>query len=261
MESAMLRENEGAEFDRYAWQQDIPGFGADGQEKLRRATVLISRCGGVGGMAAMELAAAGVGRLILAHAGELRLTDLNRQILMKDSAVGSSRIDCAAARLREFNPQIEVIPLAENATAQNASRLVNGADVVVDAAPLFEERLALNAACAAAGIPLVEAAMFSLEGTLTTIVPGRTACLACWCESPPSWWRRRFPVFGAVSGAVGCLAALEVIKLLTGIPSGLEGRLLACDFARNRFRTIALPPRREDCPVCAGKRAPDPARH
>lgn len=237
------------ERDRYAWQLDVPKFGEAAQLRLKGATVLVTRVGGVGGMVAYELAAAGVGRLILAHAGNLRLDDLNRQLLMTSDWVGKPRIECAARRLRELNPGVEVIPIGENATEENAARLIAGADVVVDAAPLFAERYALNRACVAARKPLVETAMFALELHLTTILPGRTPCLGCIYPANPDWWQRRFPVLGAVAGTAGCLAAMEAIKVLTGCGEPLAGRMLIADLGTNAFRTVRIA-RRQECPVC-----------
>jgi molybdopterin/thiamine biosynthesis adenylyltransferase len=255
----MPRKNQSPELDardreQYAWQLDIPKFGEESQRRLKGATVLVTRIGGVGGMAAYELAAAGVGRLIVAHAGDLRPDDLNRQLLMTSGWVGRSRVECAARRLRELNPAIEIVPIAENATAENAARLVAGTDVVVDAAPLFEERYALNRACVAEGRPLVECAMFALEFHVTTILPGRTPCLACLYPENPEWWRRRFPVLGAVAGTAGCLGAMEAIKLITGCGEPLAGRMLIADLGSNSFRTVRVR-RKPDCPVCGQTRA------
>lgn len=234
----------------YEWQMLVAGMGPDGQARLRSASVLVSRIGGVGGLVAYELAAAGIGRLILAHAGAIRPGDLNRQLLMTYAALGTSRVECAARRLRELNPRVDVVAVPENITPVNASNLVAQADVVACCAPLFEERLALNAACVRQGRPMVDCAMYDMSGQATTILPGRTACLACRVPVPPSSWTRRFPVFGAVAGTLGCLAAVEIIKLLTGIGTPLANRLLTIDFRDMRFRTIELE-RRPDCPVCA----------
>src|SRR3954466_15436336 len=128
----------------YEWQMCVPGLGEEGQGKLKAASVLITRVGGLGGVVAYELAAAGVGRLVLAHAGTVKPGDLNRQILMTHAALGTSRVECAARRLRELNPRLEVVAVPENASADNTGRLVATADLVVCCAPLFEERLALN---------------------------------------------------------------------------------------------------------------------
>jgi molybdopterin/thiamine biosynthesis adenylyltransferase len=242
----------------YAWQMRVPGMGEDGQRKLKAASALISRIGGLGGLAAYELAAAGVGRLILAHAGDVKPGDLNRQLLMTHEALGTSRVECAARRLRELNPRIEVVAVPENVCAANAGRLVGMADVVIDAAPLFEERLALNLAAVRQAKPLVEAAMYEMSVQVTTVLPGRTACLACRVPEPPPDWERQFPVIGAVSGTAGCIAAVEAIKLICGLGEPLADRLLVCEFREMNFRVFRTR-RRPDCPACGSLPAGSPA--
>jgi molybdopterin/thiamine biosynthesis adenylyltransferase len=236
----------------YEWQLDVPGFGERGQEALRRATVLISRAGGVGGAAAYYLAAAGVGRLVLAHDGSVRPSDLNRQILMTAAGVGRPRVESAARRLRELNPRLEVVAVGENVGEENAARLVAQADLVVDAAPLFRERFLLNREAVRQGKPLVECAMYALEVQVTTVLPGRTPCLRCLYPEEPPGWKRRFPVFGAAAGVAGTLGAMEAIKVLSGLGEPLAGRLLVGDLRSVEFRTIRL--RRDpSCPECAGR--------
>ncbi len=233
----------------YEWQMWVPDFGAAGQERLKGASVLISRVGGVGGAVAYQLAAAGVGRLILAHAGNLRASDLNRQLLMTHDGLGRPRIETAARRLRELNPRLHVEALAENVGEDNAARLVGMADLVVGCAPLFSERLLLNREAVRQRKPLVDCAMFELEAQLTTIVPGRTPCLACLVPEPPPAWKRAFPVFGAVAGTIGSMGAMEAIKVLAGLGEPLLGRLLLCDLRSMSFRTLPIQ-RRAECGVC-----------
>ena len=236
----------------YEWQLDIPGFGERGQEALRRATVLVSRVGGVGGAAAYYLAAAGVGRLVLAHEGVVRPSDLNRQILMTAEGVGRSRVESAARRLRELNPRLEIVAVGENVGEENAARLAAPADLIVDAAPLFRERFLLNREAVRQGKPLVECAMYALEVQVTTILPGRTPCLRCLYPEEPPGWKRRFPVFGAAAGVAGTLGAMEAIKVLSGLGEPLAGRLLVGDLRSMEFRTVRL--RRDPaCPECAAR--------
>lgn len=236
--------------DIYEWQLRTPGFDEVGQSRLKSATVLISRVGGLGSLAAYELAAAGVGRLILAHAGNLKPSDLNRQLLMTHDWLGKPRVESAARRLREFGPRLEVVAVPENISGANAERLIAQADLVVDAAPMFEERLAMNDAAMNLGKPVVECAMYELQATITSIVPGRTPCLRCIVPEPPTPWKREFPVFGAVAGTVGCLGAMEAIKLLTGLGEPLAGRMLIMDLRSMRFRSVTLTAR-TDCPWCS----------
>jgi molybdopterin/thiamine biosynthesis adenylyltransferase len=231
----------------------VPGFGEAGQERLKAASVLISRCGGVGGNVAYQLAAAGVGRLILAHAGNLRPGDLNRQLLMTHDWVGKPRMEQAARRLRELNPHVEVEAVAENVAEANVRRLVERADLVVDCAPLFAERFLLNREAVRQGKPLVECAMYELDAQVTTIVPGRTPCLACLYPEAPPAWQRRFPVFGAVAGVVGCLGAMEAIKVLAGLGEPLLGQMLVCELGTMTFRKVTIR-RNPNCAVCGVNR-------
>lgn len=233
----------------YEWQLDVPEFGEAGQKKLKDATVLVSRVGGLGSVVAYELAAAGIGRLILAHAGDINPSDLNRQLLMTHDALGTSRVQSAERRLKELNPRLVIDAVPENISAANAARLVGEADVVVDCAPLFEERFAMNREAVAQGKPLVECAMYELQAQITTVLPGKTPCLACLHPEAPPAWKRRFPVFGAVSGTVGCLGAMEAIKVLSGLGEPLAGRLLTMDLRDMQFRVMTIK-RRSDCPVC-----------
>ncbi|HKI36864.1 MAG TPA: HesA/MoeB/ThiF family protein [Gemmataceae bacterium] len=238
-----------AERERYQWQLWVPGFGEEGQRRLKGASVLVSRCGGVGGCVAYQLAAAGVGRLVLAHAGNLRLNDLNRQLLMTTDGVGTPRADLAGRRLRQLNPTIEIEAIAENVSAANVERLVGGVDLVAACAPTFAERLLMNRVAVRRGKPLVDCAMYEMQAQLTTVLPGRTPCLACLYPAEPPHWNREFPVLGAVSGVVGCLGAMEAIKVLAGLGEPLLGQMLLCDLGDMTFQKVSLR-RRPDCPVC-----------
>ncbi len=240
-----------AERATYEWQMWLPAFGENGQRKLKAASVLISRVGGLGGIVAYQLAAAGVGKLVLAHAGNLKPSDLNRQLLQKHARIGLPRIETIAERLKELNPRVEIVAVGENVTISNVRSLVAQADVVVDAAPLFEERFALNAEAFAQGKPMVECAMYALEAQLTTLIPGRTGCLRCLVPEKPPHWKREFPVLGAVSGTIGCLGAVEVVKLITGLAEPLAGVRLVMDLGAMEFRRLKFSAR-AGCPECSG---------
>ena len=233
----------------YEWQMWVTGIGEDGQRKLKAASVLVSRIGGLGGQVAYQLAAAGVGRLILAHAGTIKPGDLNRQLLMTHAALGTSRVECAAKRLHELNPRIDIVAVPENVSAENVARLVGMADIIVDCAPVFTERLLLNEQAVRQKKPLIDCAMYEFSVQVTTIVPGRTACLACRTSESPPHWERTFPVFGAVSGVAGCLGAVEAIKLICGIGEPLLDRLLTIDLRDMRMHTIRTH-RNPNCQVC-----------
>jgi molybdopterin/thiamine biosynthesis adenylyltransferase len=233
----------------YQWQLWVPDFGVEGQERLKQASVLVSRCGGVGSVVAYELAAAGIGRLILAHGGKLKPSDLNRQILMTHDWIGKPRIESATRRLKELNPRLEVVSSASNVTEQNAEELVSQADVVVDCAPIFEERFLMNRQAVLQGKPIIECAMYEMEAQITTILPGQTPCLQCLYPELPPGWKREFPVLGAVSGTVGCLAAVETIKLIANLGEPLLNRHLSIDLRSMNFRIVSIR-RNPDCSLC-----------
>jgi molybdopterin-synthase adenylyltransferase len=241
-----------ASSETYARQLSMPGFGLAEQRRLAESTVLIAGVGGLGGATATYLAAAGVGRLVLFHPGPLERPDLNRQTLMTPSWLGQPRVDCAADTLRRQYPDVAVVAVPEPITADQTSPFLVQSDVAVDARHNFPERLLLNQLCVQLGVPMVEAAMNGAEGQISVVRPGRSACLACWCgDGDPEWEPLSFPVLGAVSGTVGCLAAIEAIKIVTGWGEPLEDRLLALDLEHMIFTSLPVT-RDPHCPVCAG---------
>ncbi|MBW4518440.1 MAG: HesA/MoeB/ThiF family protein [Scytolyngbya sp. HA4215-MV1] len=237
------------ELERYRRQIMLPGFGEEAQQRLKNSTVLVTGVGGLGGTAALYLAVAGVGQLILLRGGELRLDDMNRQILMTDDWVGQPRVFKAQETLFAINPDIQVEAICEYVNPDNVDKWVRSADVTLDCAHNFVERDLLNAACVRWGKPMVEAAMNDMEAYLTTIVPGLTPCLSCIFPEKPDWDKRGFGVLGAVSGTLACLTALEAIKLITGFGQPLFNQLLTMDLGRAAF-TKHRPYHDPNCPVC-----------
>jgi len=233
----------------YEWQMWVPDFGEAGQERLKGSSVLVSRCGGLGSVVAYELAAAGVGKLVIAHAGNVKPSDLNRQLLMTHDWLGKPRVESARRRLQELNPRLNIEAVPQNVSVHNVASLVEQVDLIVDCAPLFSERLAMNAEAVRQQKPLVECGIYELQAQIYTVIPGRSACVACLHPDEPPVWRREFPVFGAVSGMVACLGAMEAIKLLAGIGRPLQNRMLVADLRDMDFRMIDLE-RRTDCAIC-----------
>jgi len=235
----------------YEWQIAIPAFGATGQKKLAAASVLVSRVGGLGGLAAYELAAAGIGKLVLYHAGNVRPSDLNRQLLMTHDWIGKPRIESIKRRLWELNPRMEITAIGENINESNAASAVAEADVVVCAAPLFTERFAMNREAIRQKKPFVDCAMYELEAQILSVDPGKTACLRCLYPEEPHGWNRQFPVFGAVSGSIGCLGAMEAIKIIAGFGVPLFGTMLRINMADMTIRRLSVR-RNEKCRICGG---------
>ena len=243
----MLTEEDRALYD---WQLDVPGFGEDGQEKLRNTTALVSRIGGLGGPVAFALAAAGIGKLILVHAGNLRKDDLNRQILMRWEGLGKPRVQSAAETLSAFNPRIEIEVHDENFKEENAADLVKGADLIFSCAPLFEERFLMNRESVRQNKPMIDCAMYNLDGHVLPILPGQTPCLACMFPESPPHWKRRFPVIGAVSALVANVGVMEGLKIAADFGTSNSGKMMLIDADRSSIRKIEVQ-RRSGCKVCA----------
>jgi len=237
------------ELERYSRQMMLPGFGEEAQQQLKSATALVTGVGGLGGTVALYLAVAGIGKLILVRGGELRLDDMNRQILMTDDWVGKVRVDKAKETLSAINPDVEIEAVPEYVTAENVDALVQSADIALDCAHNFDERNLLNAACVRWRKPMVEAAMNSMEAYLTTIVPGKTPCLSCLFPEKPQWETYGFGVLGIVSGTLACLAASEAIKQITGFSKPLWSELLTMDLDGMEFAK-RRPYHDPNCPVC-----------
>lgn len=241
--------------ERFARQLTVPGFGRDQQRRLRDASVLVAGVGGVGGAAATYLAAAGVGRLALVHPGVLELPDLNRQTLMRPSAIGVPRVVTAVATLADHYPDVSVEGHDIEISDPVVTKLIREVDLVVDARHNFPDRYAINRDCVTAQTPLVVAAMGATSIQLL-VVAGDSPCFRCvFPEGDPDWEPLGFPVLGAVAGTVGCLAAMEAIKVLTGFGQPSTGRLLAADLldlSFREYRTVKDP----DCVDCGSQVAP-----
>jgi len=245
-----MKQLTGRERELYKRQIQMPGFGEEAQSKLKNSSALVTRVGGLGGPLALYLAMAGIGKLIIAHGGKLTWSNLNRQILMSYDHVGKPRVECATDLFKRLAPHVEVVAVGQEATEERAREWVSQVDIVCDCPPSFEERYALNKACVELRKPMIEAAMYGMEGNLTTIVPGETPCLACLVPQKPDWWQTYgFPVLGAVSAALGCLGAVEAIKVLTGFGETLKGQMLAYDANAMEFMKFPIK-RKPDCPVC-----------
>ncbi|KAA9000348.1 HesA/MoeB/ThiF family protein [Paenibacillus spiritus] len=233
---------------RYARQLAL--LGASGQEALRRATVLVAGIGGLGGTAALYLAAAGIGRLILAHEGVIAEPDLNRQILMDTAHLGLERMETAVSHLRRLNPEVEIEGYNARITEDQSRSWVESADIVIDARYDFPERYILNRLCVQSRTPMIEAAMYGFEISLTTVVPGETPCLEClYPQEMPSWEPLGFPVLGATSGMAGCLAALEAVKWITRVGTtymNVMHRFHSLDFTSYSVRLTRNP----NCACC-----------
>ncbi len=237
---------------RYARQLGPGVLSREGQVRLGQSVALVTRVGGMGGPASLMLALAGVGRVIIAHGGPLVSPDLNRQILGSEDGLDQPRAPQFGAYLRSMNRFVEVESLGHEPDDSQADELARRCDIFLSCAPTFEERLLLNAAAVRHNIPLIDAAQWGMTGTLMVLKPHATACLRCVYPDPPPF-EELFPVVGAISSAIGSLAALEAIKILSGCGHPMWGRLLTYDGYHGRTHDIDL--RRDEHCACCGTAA------
>ena len=242
-----------AELDRYSRQLVLPEWSEAAQVALREAAVLVIGAGALGSPVATYLAGAGVGRIGIADDDEVALSNLHRQHLHFTPDVGVPKAASAAAKLAFLNPEIVVEPYQVRFEPANAAALVEGQDLVVDCSDSFETRYAVNAACCAAGIPLVEGGVVGLGGLVMAIRPGETACYRCAFPEPPPPGAAptcaEAGVLGPAAGVIGSLQALEALLLLAGLPGEAAGGFLEVDLATQTFVRVAVA-RRPACPDC-----------
>jgi molybdopterin/thiamine biosynthesis adenylyltransferase len=242
-----------AEIERYSRQLVLPEWGAAAQLALSEANVLVIGAGALGSPVALYLAGAGVGRMGIVDDDAVELSNLHRQLLHFTPDVGVAKAESAAAKLRFLNPDVVIEPYQMRVDAGSAPALVEGQDVVVDCSDSFATRYAVNAACCAAGVPLVEAGVLGMSGLVMSIKPGRTACYRCAFPTEPEDAPRCADagVLGPAAGVVGSLQALEAMKLLTGVAPVISDGFLQVDLAAAEFLRVSTS-RRGDCPDCAG---------
>ena len=245
---AMLSDEE---IDRYARHLVLKEIGGLGQTKLKAAKVAVVGAGGIGCPAAQYLAAAGVGKLGLIDDDAVSLSNLQRQILFTTEQVGTAKTMSAAVALQALNPHVDYYPLHVRLDEDNAARILDRYDIVLDGCDNFPTRLLVNRVCHELKKPLVSAAIGRWSGQLA-VFDGRP-CYQCLVpEVPPDADTcERVGVVGALAGVMGTLAALEVVKLITGAGETLSGQLLIFDGLSMQSRIVRLAPEPQ-CPVCGG---------
>lgn len=218
---------------RYSRQIMLPAIDIEGQERLLNSKALIVGLGGLGSPAALYLAAAGVGELLLADFDEVELSNLQRQIAHDTASIGHLKVESAAARLRAINPEVRITPLAIQLDASNLPELTAAVDVVLDGCDNFTTRQAVNAACVQTQTALISGAVIRLEGQLAVYrldQPGGP-CYGCLFPEGPETAETcsETGVIAPLPGVIGSLQALEAIKLLATGKTGLDDQLLLFD--------------------------------
>lgn len=234
------------ELERY--ERQIMLFAAEGQEKLKKAQVFIAGAGGLGSSVSQYLTAAGVGKIKIVDHDTVRLNNLNRQILYRDEDLGKKKSIIAKKRLARLNPYVEVEEISESLDEKSIQEFVRDSDIIVDATDNYPTRYLLNRSALALNIPMIHGAVHGLSGQITTIIPGKTACLRCLFPEAPSV-SATFPIVGVACGIIGCLQAAEVMKYILGIGKLLENRLLHIDVLNSSFDEVEVSknPRCADC--------------
>jgi adenylyltransferase/sulfurtransferase len=241
------------ELRRYGRHLVLPGFGEDGQRRLKAGSALLVGVGGLGSPLAMYLAAAGVGRIGLVEFDRVDASNLQRQVLYDTRDVGRPKLDAATERLAALNPGVRVERHDVRLTAANAMDILRGYDVVADGTDNFATRYLVNDACALLGRPNVHGSVFRFEGQVSVFDAARGPCYRCLYPDPPPPGLvpscAEGGVLGVLPGLIGMLQAIETLKLLAGIGEPLIGRLLVYDTLGMRIRELRL---RKDpaCPLC-----------
>jgi molybdopterin/thiamine biosynthesis adenylyltransferase len=238
------------EIERYARHIVLREVGGPGQARLKSARVLVIGAGGLGAPVLLYLAAAGLGTLGVVDDDKVTLSNLQRQVIHGTPDLGHPKVESAASAIQKLNPHVAVKTHAERLTAANALALIGAYDIVADGSDNFATRYLVADACYLAGKPLVTAAVGTFDGTLTTIrahelSPGGKPNPTYRClfpEPPPPGTVpacSEAGILGALTGVLGSMMALEVIREIVGFGEGLVGRLLMVDARAMRFETVS----------------------
>ena len=239
---------------RYSRHILLDDMGVDVQERLLGATALVVGAGGLGSPAGLYLAAAGLGRILLADDDSVDLTNLQRQILHRQDRVGQPKAESGRRSMLEINPGIEVEAIARRLDGEALADAVARADVVLDCCDNFATRQAVNRACVALGKPLVSGAAIRFEGQISVYFPGQgdSPCYRCLYDDGAGSDETcaQTGVVAPLLGIIGSVQALEALKVLLGIGTPLKGRLLVFDGLRMEWRTLRFA-RDPQCPTCS----------
>ena len=244
---------------RYSRHILLPEIGIEGQQHLLDAHVLMIGAGGLGSPAALYLVSAGVGMLTICDGDVVDLTNLQRQIMHRETAVGRPKVDSARDTLLAINPHVHINTVQERVDGSRLAQLVSSADIVLDGCDNFATRHAVNRACVAARKPLVSGAGIRFDGQLAVfdLRDAQAPCYACLFPESGENEEMRCAVMGVFAplvGIIGAMQAAEELKILAGAGQSMSGRLLLLDALTMDVRTVKLQ-RDPACAVCADRRA------
>lgn len=237
---------------RYSRHLLLEGFGKEGQEKLQHAKVLLIGAGGLGSPNALYLAAAGVGTIGIADADVVSLSNLQRQVIHFTGDLNKPKVESAAEKIRQINPDVNVVTYDCFVTEDNAMDLIADYDFIIDCTDSFASKYLVNDACVMAGKPFCAGGVVKYGAQVMTHVPG-TACYRCIFPNPPAENAvetcATVGVLGSVVGMMGSIQATEAIKYLVGVGELLTDKLLMVDALTMSFQTFRLG-RNCECSVC-----------
>ncbi len=243
------------ELTRYSRNIFLSEVGRAGQERLRAARVFVIGAGGRGAPVLMYLAAAGVGHIACMDGDQLELTNLQRQVLFSTADVGRPKALAAAERIAALNPHVEIQPIVDRFTPDNAAALLRDYDLLIETSDNFPTKFLANDAAVLAGLPLITGGILRFEGQVLAVRPGESACYRCIFETLPPADAvpncAQAGVLGAIAGVVGSLQAAEALKILSGAApdEAIFGQLTVLDLLGGGIRRLAVT-RRAGCPVC-----------
>lgn len=242
---------------RYSRHILLPQLGIEGQEKILAARALIVGAGGLGSPAALYLASAGIGTLVLADGDDVDLTNLQRQILHRNDAVGQPKVASGQRTLHDLNPECTVVPLHERLQGERLAAEVDSADIVLDCSDNFATRHAINRACVAARKPLVSGAAIRFDGQVAVFDPRQadSPCYHCLFPESAEDSEERCAVMGVFSpltGIIGAVQAAEALKLVAECGEALTGRLMLLDGLAMEWRCVKVP-RDPACNICGSR--------
>ncbi|XP_062228202.1 adenylyltransferase and sulfurtransferase MOCS3-1 [Phragmites australis] len=239
---------------RYSRHLLLPDFGIEGQRKLSQSSILVVGAGGLGSPVALYLAACGVGCLGIVDGDDVELNNLHRQIIHKEAYVGQPKVKSAADACREINSSIKVVEHHHTLKPYNALEIVRKYDIVVDATDNLPTRYMISDCCVLLNKPLVSGAALGLEGQLTVYHHNGSPCYRCLFPSPPPVAACQrcsdSGVLGVVPGVIGCLQALEAIKVAAAVGEPLCGRMLLFDALSARIKIVKIRGSSPACTIC-----------
>lgn len=235
------------ETERYARQIQIPGWGAQAQERLKSSTVFVAGAGGLGSPVILYLAAAGVGCIKICDNDKIEISNLNRQTIYMPGDTGMWKAEAASDKISLFNSGVSVKYFTENLGMNHVDE-IKCCDLIMDCLDNFESRHILNRISLLTGVPIVHAGVSEFYAQMTFLKPGETPCLACFIPQKPENGNKG--IIGAMAGITGSMQALEAVKYLTGTGELLKNRILYIDGKSMNFTVINISRNRE-CKICS----------